>query len=85
MYAQVRFTLPEQRRSLIIPTSALVMDQNGMHVVTIQNNRVVHFVPVVIGKDMGTQLEVLSGIQSSDVLVASPGDLLHEGQNVEVR
>lgn len=85
MYAQIRFTLAQQRTSLIIPTSSLVIDHNGMHVVTIQNNQKVHFVPVVIGRDMGTQVEVLSGIRSSDVLVASPSDLLHEGQNVEVR
>jgi hypothetical protein len=40
---------------------------------------------VVIGRDMGTQVEVLSGIRESDVLVASPSDLLHEDQDVQVR
>jgi RND family efflux transporter MFP subunit len=85
MYAQVEFTLADRRTSLIIPTSSLVIDHSGMHVVTIQNNEKVHFVPVVIGRDMGTQIEVLGGIQSSDALVASPSDLLHEGQIVQVR
>ena len=85
MYAQVKFTLAEQRTSLIIPTSSLVIDHNGMHVVTVQNSQKAHFVPVVIGRDMGTKVEVLSGIQGSDALVASPSDLLHEGQDVEVR
>jgi hypothetical protein len=55
-----------------------------MHVVAIQNQDRIHFASVVIGKDMGTQVEVLSGIQASDTLVASPSDLLHEGQRVEV-
>ena len=85
MYAQVKFVLSEPRTSVIIPTSSLVIDHSGMHVVTVQNNQKIHFVPVVIGRDMGTQVEVLSGIQGSDALVASPSDLLHEGQNVEVR
>jgi RND family efflux transporter MFP subunit len=85
MYAQVRFTLAAQRTSLIIPTSSLVIDHSGMHVITVRNNDKVHFVPVVIGRDMGTQVEVLSGIQVSDVLVASPSDLLHEDQEVQVR
>jgi RND family efflux transporter MFP subunit len=85
MYAQVKFTLATQRTSLIIPTSSLVIDHNGMHAVTIQNNEKIHFVPVVIGRDMGTQVEVLSGLQGSDALVASPSDLLHEGQSVQVR
>jgi len=85
MYAQVRFTLAAQRTSFIIPTSSLVIDRSGMHVVTIQNHQQVHFIPVVIGKDMGTQVEVLSGLQGSEALVASPSDLLHEGQDVEAR
>jgi RND family efflux transporter MFP subunit len=84
MYAQVKFTLSGQRSSLIIPTSSLVIDHSGMHVVAVQNQDKIHFVPVVIGKDMGTQVEVLSGIQASDTLVASPSDLLHEGQQVQV-
>lgn len=85
MYAQVKFTLVEPHTALIIPTSALVIDHSGMHVVTVENNRKVHFIPVVIGKDMGTQVEILHGIQGSDTLVASPSDLLHDGQDVEVR
>jgi RND family efflux transporter MFP subunit len=85
MYAQVKFTLAEPHTSLIIPTSSLVIDHSGMHVVTVEGNRKAHFVPVVIGRDMGTQVEILRGIQSSDTLVASPSDLLHDGQEVEVR
>jgi hypothetical protein len=83
MYAQVKFALADQRTSLIILTSSLVIDHTGMHVVTMQNETI-HFVPVVIGRDMGTQVEVLSGIQASDALVASPSDLLYEGQKIEV-
>jgi RND family efflux transporter MFP subunit len=85
MYAQVKFALSAQRTSLIIPTSSLVIDHSGMRVITVQNNDQIHFVPVVIGRDMGTQVEILSGIHASDALVASPSDLLHEGQDIQVR
>jgi RND family efflux transporter MFP subunit len=85
MYAQVKFTLSEPRTSLIIPTSSLVIDHSGMHVVTVDENHKARFVPVVIGRDMGMQVEILRGIQSADSLVASPSDLLHDGQEVEVR
>ncbi len=85
MYAQVKFTLPQQRSSLIIPTSSLVVDHTGMHVVVIDAQHTIHFVPVTIGKDMGIQVEVLSGLQGSESLVASPSDLLNEGEHVEVR
>jgi RND family efflux transporter MFP subunit len=85
MYAQVKFTLPEQRTSLIVPTSSLVVDHSGMHVVTVDANHAVHFVPVTIGKDMGKEVEILNGLHGSEPLVSSPSDLLNEGDHVEVR
>lgn len=85
MYAQVKFTLPEQRTSLIIPTSSLVVDHSGMHVVTVDAAHTVHFVPVTIGKDMGKTIEILNGLNQTESLVASPSDLLSEGEHVEVR
>jgi hypothetical protein len=56
-----------------------------MHVVTVDDSHTVHFVPVTIGKDMGKQIEILSGIHGTEALVASPSDLLNEGEHVEVR
>jgi RND family efflux transporter MFP subunit len=85
MYAQVKFTVAQPRPSLIIPTSSLVIDHTGMHVVIVTNDHKIHFVPVAIGRDMGTQVEVLSGLQGSEALIASPSDLLSEGQYAEVR
>ena len=85
MYAQVKFALADKRASLIVPTSSLVIDHSGMHVVGIQKDQTVHFIPVTIGRDMGTEVEVLSGLKASEQLVASPSDLLHEGQNVQIR
>lgn len=85
MYAQVQFTLRGQHTALIIPTSSLVIDHSGMHVAVVKDDNTIHFAPVVIGRDMGTQVEVLSGIQSADALVSNPNDLLNEGQHVDVR
>jgi RND family efflux transporter MFP subunit len=85
MYAQVHFTLAEQRSSLIIPTSSLVIDRAGMHVVTVDASQKLHFVPVTIGKDMGKEIEILAGLKGTESLVASPSDLLNEGQHVELR
>jgi multidrug efflux pump subunit AcrA (membrane-fusion protein) len=85
MYAQVHFTLPQQHTSLIIPTSSLVIDHAGMHVVTVDASNKVHFIPVTIGKDLGKEVEILAGLNGSETLVASPSDLLSEGQHVELR
>ncbi|MEI9974998.1 MAG: efflux RND transporter periplasmic adaptor subunit [Ignavibacteriota bacterium] len=85
MYAQVKFTLPHGRTSFLIPTSSLVIDQGGMHVVSVDAEGRIHFVPVTVGRDMGTQIEVLHGLTGPERLVSSPNDLLNDGQTVEVR
>ncbi|SDF28568.1 efflux RND transporter periplasmic adaptor subunit [Terriglobus roseus] len=85
MYAQVHFTLSQQHASLVIPTSSLVVDGAGMHVVTVNSQHNLHFIPVTIGKDMGKEIEVLAGLNGEESLVASPSDVLSEGQHVEVR
>jgi RND family efflux transporter MFP subunit len=85
MYAEVKFTVPGARTSFVIPTSALVIDQSGMHVVTVNTERKIHFQPVTIGRDMGTRVEVSSGLEGAEGLVASPSDLLSDAQTVEVR
>jgi hypothetical protein len=34
---------------------------------------------------MGTTIEILGGLQGTESIVASPNDLLSEGEHVEVR
>jgi hypothetical protein len=44
----------------------------------------VHLKPVVIGRDYGTTLEVLGGLDQNDALILNPSDSLEEGQQVQV-
>jgi RND family efflux transporter MFP subunit len=85
MYAKVKFTLPQARSSLVIPTSALVVNSLGMHVVTVDSANIIHFNKVIAGKDLGTTIEITSGLQASESIVASPNDLLSEGEHVQIR
>jgi len=83
MYSEVRFTLTRPRRSLVIPTNALVVDHSGTHVVTLSPGNTVHIAPVVIGKDSGATIEVLDGLEGTEAVVVAPSDLLKEGEHVE--
>jgi RND family efflux transporter MFP subunit len=84
MYAQVKFVLTRNRPALIIPSNALVVDKNGMHVVSVSMERI-HFLPVEVGQDMGTKVEIVHGLSGNESLLSNPGDLLAEGQQVEVK
>src|ERR1700733_12992709 len=68
MYTQVKFTMAQQHSSLIIPTGPRVTARAGMHVVTLASGSRIHFIPVIIGRDMGTQVEILNGLTGSEPL-----------------
>ena len=44
-----------------------------------------HLRPLTIGRDYGTSLEVLSGLEAQDWIVLNPADSLEEGQQVRVK
>lgn len=85
MYAQVKFVLTRTEPALIIPSSALVIDKAGMHVVSLASDGHVHFQPVEVGQDMGTQIEITHGLNGNETLVSNPSDLLNDGEQVEMK
>ena len=84
MYGEVNFDITHSQPSLIIPTTALVIDKNGTHVVAVTPDDHVHFIPVTIGQDMGAQIEISRGLHGGESLVTNPSDLLSEGQKVSI-
>jgi RND family efflux transporter MFP subunit len=84
MYGQIKFEVKATEPSVVIPSTALVIDKNGMHVVTLSADSRVHFVPVDIGQDMGDEVEISQGLHGGETLVSNPSDLLSEGQKVSI-
>lgn len=84
MYGDVKFTIAHSQKSLVIPSTALVIDKNGMHVVSVTPDDRVHFIPVDIGQDMGSKVEISTGLHGGESLVTNPSDLLNDGQKVSI-
>jgi RND family efflux transporter MFP subunit len=84
MYAEVKFTLRRSHPVVLIPGSALVANAQGTRVAQVGPDRRVHLVTVQAGRDLGTQVEVLSGLSGSEDVINNPPDNLTEGQQVNV-
>ncbi|HYE73072.1 MAG TPA: efflux RND transporter periplasmic adaptor subunit, partial [Blastocatellia bacterium] len=85
MYTQVKFELPGlNQNAVLIPGSALISRAAGPQVATVRKDGTLHFEKVVIGRDSGAQIEILSGLSSDSQVVTNPTDALQEGQKVEV-
>lgn len=83
-YAQVDFKLPGNPDSLRLPTSALMFRENGMQVATIGPDGRVALKPVMLGRNLGTEVEVLRGLEAGDRVINSPPDSLADGDQVRV-
>ncbi len=81
MFAQVQFTVPSTGASLRIPAIALIVRGDGTQVARVKDDTV-ELVPVTLGRDFGTTLEVLDGVQAGDALVVNPPESLSDGLRV---
>jgi RND family efflux transporter MFP subunit len=83
-YTEVHFNLPPDPNVLSIPTSALIFRQNGLEAAVIgEDNRIV-LKKISIGRNLGSTVEVLSGLAPGDRVVISPPDSLASGDTVRI-
>jgi RND family efflux transporter MFP subunit len=83
-FAEVHFHLPVAAGRPLIPVSALIFRSNGLQVAKIDAQQRVHLVSIKLGRDLGTQVEVASGLAVGEKVVISPPDSLSDGDQVRV-
>jgi RND family efflux transporter MFP subunit len=83
-FAEVDFNLPPDPNAFRIPTSALIFRRSGPEVATISSENKVVLKPVVVGRDLGMEIEIKSGLSPRDRLIRSPSDSVSNGEVVRV-
>ncbi|MBZ5611424.1 MAG: efflux RND transporter periplasmic adaptor subunit [Acidobacteriia bacterium] len=82
MYVQVDLNLPSQDPPLLIPGDTLVLRPEGTMVAVLDANNVVHFQRIAVGRDLGSRIEVLSGLVEQQRVIVNPNDSVQEGVQV---
>lgn len=82
-YVSVHLKLPEVVRSVMIPANALLFRSEGLRVGVVRNGQAV-LVPITIGRDFGSTVEVVSGLNREESLILNPTDSLISGTPVRV-
>jgi len=85
MYGQVKVVLPDDNAPIVVPTDAFVFRAQGPQGVTVTNQNRIHWQNIHVGRDFGTQLEVLDGLAENTKVVINPNDDLVEGIQVQVK
>lgn len=78
-YAEVHLTIPAGAPSVVVPVGAILFRSEGVRLGLIRDGNKVALVPVILGKDYGTEVEVLSGIRPDDWVIMNPADSLTSG------
>src|SRR5713101_3400501 len=84
-YAQAHLQVKVTGARLAVPVNALLFRSEGLRAVVVDANHKTHLKSLTIGRDYGTTLEVLQGLDASDWIVLNPADSLDEGQEVHVK
>ncbi len=81
-YADAAFDLPAAKGVLQLPVTALLFRKQGMSVATIGAGNKVVLKNIRIGRDLGTQVDVVDGLEPGDRVINSPPDWLADGDEV---
>jgi RND family efflux transporter MFP subunit len=84
-FAQVHFAVPVQTVRISVPVNALLFRAEGPRVAVVGPNQKVQLRTVIIGRDFGTSVEILGGVDANDQIVVNPADSLEDGQQVHVK
>jgi RND family efflux transporter MFP subunit len=85
-YTEVHFKLPVGATSEAykVPANVLLFRGDGMHVATVGEKGQVVLKQVTIGRDYGSDIEIIHGLAADDKVILSPPDSLTDGVNVRV-
>lgn len=82
-YAQVHLMLGIPGHRLLVPISSVLFRPEGPQIGIVEDGKA-RLSPVLLGKDFGTRIEILSGITESDSVIDNPPDSLANGMAVRV-
>ena len=80
-FAQVHLKLPTSETTFRLPVNTLIFRSEGLRIATVKDG-VVSLVPVTLGRDFGSTVEVVTGLTGTESVVVNPPDSLAEGQRV---
>jgi RND family efflux transporter MFP subunit len=82
-YVFVHLKLPRQIATVTVPVNTLLFRAEGLQVAVVRDGKA-QLVPVTIGRDYGTSVEITAGIQPTDQVIVGPSDSLTSGTRVRL-
>ncbi len=82
-YVSVHIKLAQKTPALTIPVNTLIFRSEGLRVAVVRDGKA-EMTPFIMGRDFGSQVEVLGGLNKDDEVIVNPSDSLTSGTPVTV-
>ncbi len=82
IYCTVELHIPRKTPSLLVPADAIIFNRNGIQVAVVNNGKA-ELRKVNVKRDLGTRVEVDSGIKAGDQVILNPPVTLIDGSKVQ--
>ncbi|GAC1417517.1 MAG: efflux RND transporter periplasmic adaptor subunit [Acidobacteriaceae bacterium] len=83
-YTEVHLHTKDPVPALVVPISAIILQPDGLHLAVVDDDSVAHLVRVTPGRDLGSSMEILSGLRPGQAVIANPPDSLTDGEKVRI-
>lgn len=83
-YAQVHFRVPTNTPALLVPENALIFQEEGEQLAVVDSSNHIVLKKVQVGRNLGQNVEIISGLASGDRVVNNPSAGLLNGQLVHI-
>ncbi len=81
-YAETHIQMPAAANSMHLPVNTLLF-RDGTEVATIEDGKAM-LKKIVVGRDYGKEVEVVSGVKTGETIIVNPPDSLTSGQKVKI-
>lgn len=83
-FGEAHFNPKIDAKKVTIPVNAMLFRREGAQVAVVGSDSKVQLRPITIGRDYGTTLEVVGGVDANDLVIVNPADSIENGQKVNI-
>jgi RND family efflux transporter MFP subunit len=83
-YVEVHLKLPSPVSTFTLPVNTTIFKSSGLQVAVVKNGKTISLVPIIPGRDFGSDIEVVAGLKGDESVVLNPSDSLTDGATVRL-
>ncbi|MFZ0521836.1 MAG: efflux RND transporter periplasmic adaptor subunit [Candidatus Acidiferrales bacterium] len=82
-FTEVHLKIPSDIPTFILPVTSLIFRAQGLQVAVVESNQA-KLKTIALGRDFGSEVEVVSGLTGQESVIISPPDSIIDGEHVKI-